>query len=249
MYSALVEEWGAETLLFMRELPGCFASAPTVAEAVAGADATVARYLGWATALGLTVPGDGTVAVAVAEHIAPHPGEDGILFTADREAPTQGHIDLALRVGALLCAELIGLYQGASHERRARTLAPGTDQLHQAIPAQLRHIAALDLAYIAPLSAPAGVAPDGALPADPAEALTASNRQVEAVVRGVPAEARARVFTEDGELWTVAKVLRRRTGHLSEHYPSISALAHSSHGPVNAGRAAAQSDERAQRHA
>jgi hypothetical protein len=41
----------------------------------------------------------------------------------------------------------------------------------------------------------------------------------ELFLRGLSPEDRVRVFTHEDEEWTAAKVLRRMTAHLREHYP------------------------------
>jgi hypothetical protein len=41
----------------------------------------------------------------------------------------------------------------------------------------------------------------------------------ELILRGLTPEVRERVYTHEGEDWTAAKVLRRMTSHLREHYP------------------------------
>jgi len=47
----------------------------------------------------------------------------------------------------------------------------------------------------------------------------------ELILRELTPEQRTRVYTHDGNAWTAAKVLRRMTGHLREHYPWMQAIA------------------------
>jgi hypothetical protein len=222
-YHALVEQWRSETLVFFDGWPGCFASAPVLEEAVAAAPAAVADHLLWLADHGLPVPVDGITSVEVAEHLRPRPGVKGLRFDADLAPPSEAHLEHALTVGALACADLIDVYEHAGPRRRLQTTPPGVQELHKSIADQLRHIAALDLTYVATLSdrQTAGAAIE--LPDDPAESLRLSNQHVAATLRNLPASLRSRVFLRDGEEWTVAKVIRRRTGHLFEHYPAFRA--------------------------
>ena len=219
-FRALIEQWASETLVFFDGWPGCFVSAATPEEAMAAAPAAVAGHLAWLTGQGLPTPAGPVTGIEVAEHLQPRPGARGLRFAADLVAPTDEDLELALAVGALACADLIGRYDRAGPERRGRTTPPGVRELDKSISDQLGHLAELDLAYAANLS-------DGQatttvlLPADPAEALRTSNRHVEATLRTVPVSLRSHLFVRDGEEWTVAKVVRRRTGHLFEHYPSF----------------------------
>ena len=219
-FRALIEQWASETLVFFDGWPGCFVSAATPEEAMAAAPAAVADHLAWLAAHGLPAPDGPVTRVEVAEHLRPRPGTRGLRFDADLVAPTDEDLERALAVGALACADLIGLYKRAGPERRGRTTPPGVRELDKSLSDQLRHLAELDLVYVANLL-------DGQatttvlLPADPAEALTTSNRHVESTLRTVPVSLRSRLFVRDGEEWTVAKVVRRRTGHLFEHYPAF----------------------------
>lgn len=79
----------------------------------------------------------------------------------------------------------------------------------------LRHVAAFDLWYASRLSRDGRL--EVALPADPVAAVQVAGRVFAAIVRLMPIEQRGAVFEHDGEEWTLAKALRRRTGHLREH--------------------------------
>lgn len=43
-------------------------------------------------------------------------------------------------------------------------------------------------------------------------------------LRGLPAEQRTRVYIHGEAEWTAAKVLRRMTEHLRDHYPWMQAI-------------------------
>jgi len=64
-----------------------------------------------------------------------------------------------------------------------------------------------------------------ALPDDPIEAVQRAHQAFVAGIRAWWAIWRNRVVERDGEQWTVAKVLRRRTGHLREHVEQLLAWA------------------------
>jgi hypothetical protein len=220
-FHALVEQWRSETLVFFDGWPGCFVSAPAPEEALAAAPAAVADHLAWLAGHGLPVPADGITGVEVAEHLRPRPGVRGLRFEADVAPPSQAGLEHALEVGALACADLIDLYEHAGPRQRLEATPPGVREVDKSIADQLRHIAALDLTYVATLSDRRTAGADVELPDDPAESLRVSDRHVAATLRDLPASLRSRVFVRDGEEWTVAKVIRRRTGHLFEHFPAF----------------------------
>jgi predicted RNase H-like HicB family nuclease len=221
-FRALIEQWGRETLVFFDGWPGCFVSAATPEEAMAAAPAAVAEHLAWLTARGLG-PFGTAARVEVAEHLRPQPGARGLRFSADLVPPSDEDLERALKIGALACAELIDRFERAGPQRRDGAVGPGAHELAKSPADQLRHLAELDVVYAATLSdrRPAAVE----LPPDPAEALKTSDRHVAATLRALPASLRSRRFVHDGEEWTAAKVLRRRTGHLFEHYPPFRSLA------------------------
>jgi hypothetical protein len=224
IFRALIEQWRRETLVFFDGWPGCFVSAPTPEEAMAAAPAAVAAHIAWLTAHGLG-PFDTVARVEVAEHLRPPPGARGLRFTADLAPPSDEDLERTLTIGALACAELLDLFERARPEQRARTIPPGVHELDKSISDQLRHLAELDVVYAATLSDRQTTTVE--LPTDPIEALRTSNRHVAATLRTLPVPLRSRRFIRDGEEWTAAKVVRRRTGHLFEHYPAFQALASS----------------------
>jgi predicted RNase H-like HicB family nuclease len=223
---ALIEQWHRETLVFFDGWPGCFVSAATLEEAMAAAPAAVANHLAWLTAHGLPTPTDPTTRIEVAEHLRPGPSTRGLRFNADLVVPSDEYLGHALTVGALACADLIDLHDKARPDQRARANPPGIHELDKSIADQLRHLAELDVTYAAALS-DQQTTTTIALPTDPAEALRVSQQHVEATLRTIPASLRSRRFVRDAEEWTVAKVIRRRTGHLFEHYPAFQTLASS----------------------
>jgi hypothetical protein len=218
-FRALIEQWTSETLVFFDGWPGCFVSAATPEEATAAAPAAVTHHLAWLAARGLPTPAGPAPEIELAEHLRPRPGTRGLRFDADLVAPTDEALERALAVGALACADLIGIHDRAGPERRGRSTPPGARELDRSLSDQLRHLAELDLAYVANLSD--GQPTTIVLPADPAEALRTSNRHVEKTLRTLPVSLRSQLFVRDGEEWTAAKVVRRRTGHLFEHYPAF----------------------------
>src|SRR5258708_30677676 len=73
-YYALVEDWPGESMVYFRELPGCFSSAPTYEEAVTAAPAAIAGYLSWLKKNDLSiienVEDDGKIELVVKERLA-----------------------------------------------------------------------------------------------------------------------------------------------------------------------------------
>ena len=216
-YYALVEDWPGESLIFFRELPGCFSSAPTCEEALKNAPAAISTYLSWLKKNDITfVEDDGRdIAVTVKERLAAMDGQKGPRFEADLPPPDDVEIDAALNVAAVARTELLELYEGVQERDRERVLYTGEWSLTQ----HLAHIVEAEAWYASRLmdAPPANPGPD--LHFDVSMALFDNAMDVELLMSGLTPEQRGHVFLHGGEEWTAAKVLRRMVEHLREHYP------------------------------
>ena len=222
-YYALVEDWPGESMIFFRELPGCFSSAPTLEEAVKNLPATISTYLNWLKKNDITiVEDDGSgVSVAMKERLAAIDGQKGPRFEADLPPPDDLEIDTALNVAAVARTELLELYEGVPEQDRDRKLHTGEWSLTQ----HLAHVVETEAWYASRLTDTPSANPGPDLQSDVSMALFDNAMDVELLLRGLTPEQRERVFLHDGEEWTAAKVLRRMVQHLKEHYPWMREIA------------------------
>lgn len=216
-FYALVEDWPGESMAYFRELPGCFSSAPTYEEAVKMVPEVISTFLKWSkeNELVLIEEYDGEIEVVVQEQLSAANNEAGPMFKADLPPPVDVEIDNALNVAAAARAALLELYDEVPVELRNRSTSPGTWSLTQ----HLHHILKAESWFISRLTEHPTATFGNALPPDLSMALFENAMDYELILRGLTAEERERVFTHEGEDWTAAKVLRRMTGHLREHYP------------------------------
>jgi predicted RNase H-like HicB family nuclease len=216
-FNALVEDWPGESMAYFRELPGCFSSAPTYEEAVKVASETISAFLKWSKEndLVLIEEYDGEIEVVVTERLLAVNDEAGPVFKADLPPPDDAEIDNSLNVAAVARAALLELYDGVPVELRDRSTSPDGWSLMQ----HLHHIFEAEAWFISRLTEHPTATFGNALPPDLSMALFENAMDYELFLRGLSPEDRERVFTHEGEEWTAAKVLRRMTAHLREHYP------------------------------
>lgn len=222
-YYALVEDWPGESMIFFRELPGCFSSAPTCEEALKNAPAAISTYLNWLKKNDITIVEDDErdIAVTIKERLAAIDGRKGPRFEADLLAPDDGEIDTALNVAAVARTELLELYEGVPARDRERVLHTGEWSLRQ----HLAHIVETEAWYASRLTDAPPENPGPDLQSDVSMALFDNAMDVELLMSGFTPEQRGHVFLHDGEEWTAAKVLRRMVEHLREHYPWMREIA------------------------
>src|ERR1700730_3976044 len=215
-FYALIEEWPGECMAYFRELPGCFSSAPTTGEAVKAAPGAVADYLKWVKVNDITIieEFDGQIEIVEKERIVVKDDGVGPRFEADLAPPDDLDIDKALNVAAAARAALLELYEQDSPERQQRPLAPDSWSLTQ----HMLHLLEAEGWYVSRLSEQP-IEPT--IDANAAIAMIFFDHAMdyEIFLLGLSPEQRQQLYTHDGEEWTAAKVLRRMTGHLCEHYP------------------------------
>jgi DinB superfamily len=220
-FYALIEEWPGECMAFFRELPGCYCSAPTYQEMVEALPGCVADYFRWLKSNGITVleEFDGIIEIAEKERIAVKDGEKGPRFEADLPPPDDKEIDNALNVAAAARAAILELYELLSPEQQHRQPSPGS----WSMTGHLQHLYEAEAWYVSRLEEHPD--DDFPIPADLAMALFDKAMDYELLLRALTPEQRQRLFTNESEEWTAAKVLRRMTEHLREHYPWMEEVA------------------------
>jgi predicted RNase H-like HicB family nuclease/uncharacterized damage-inducible protein DinB len=219
-YQALIEEWPNEYMAYFRALPGCFSSAPTYAEALANAPAAIATYLRWLKANSLLDEIDSQIDVIVAERLAAKDGHIGPCFEADLSPISDEEIDNALNIAAAARTDLIELYEDIPSDVREQALDAGGWSVND----HMHHIIESELWYVSRLADQPQVKSFSELSADLPTTLFDVAMDTELAMRGLTEEQRSRGFTQEGEEWTAAKVLRRLVEHLREHYPWIQQL-------------------------
>src|SRR5258707_14394852 len=121
-YYALVEDWPGESMIFFRELQGCFSSASTYEEALKNLPAAIPTYLNWLKRNDMTVVEDdgSDIAVVVRERLVAIDGQKGPRFEADLPPPDDVEIDAALNVAAVARAELVEVFESVPEQDRDR---------------------------------------------------------------------------------------------------------------------------------
>lgn len=216
-FRALVEEWPGESMVFFRELPGCFATAVTTDAALQAAPAAITRYFRWLKANDLSVIEENvdSVEVVLSERLPSKDGSTGPLFVADRAEPDAVEIDNALNVSATARALIIEIAANIPVQQLEQAITPGNWSLMQ----HLRHVLENEIWYVSRLqerpvvpTVPATMSAD-----DVAMKIFEDAMDNEVILRELTLEQRTGVFEHDGEEWTAAKVLRRQAEHLYEH--------------------------------
>jgi hypothetical protein len=222
-FYALIEELSDpdESIVFFRELPGCFVSTPTTREALQKAPGAIADYVRWLKQekiffLEEDVPSINVVVKEIlrAQSVGPR-------FESDLPAPTDLEIDNALRVAATARAMLAHLYNEVLPAQRSCAVTSGEWSLTD----HLEHILKAEAHYVECLS---DQLPEALLPVAETELtlkLMKNGRNYETFLHGLTPSQRTRLHIHGQAEWTAAKTLRRMTKHLREHYPWMQEIA------------------------
>lgn len=219
-YQALVEDWSQESLVFFRELPGCFFSLPVSMSVEEEAPSVITAYLEWLDASALTRGPQPRqvqpIEVRIGERLVAIDGH-GPCFAVDHLPLEDEEIEYALRVAAQLRIELLLVYKRIPPAVRAEVPADGTWSLEQ----HFRHLVELEAWYISRLQPYPVANPGEKLPADIPTAFATTAMEAAFTLRSLTDGQQGAVYTHEGEEWTTSKVVRRMLGHLREHQPTI----------------------------
>jgi predicted RNase H-like HicB family nuclease len=210
-WRVLAEQWETHWVGYVVELPGCQFAAATLDDLLQHVPLAIASHVAWLCEHGLQGMNRPPDAFILTERAQALPGNCGPLFEADRRDISASELDVALSVGNAAIDDLLTLaaraqgWEALSEWQRPPGWPP---------PAVLRHVAEMDRWYVARLMPDIAAL---ALPDDPVEAVRRAHQAFVSGIRAWWAIWKNRVVERDGEQWTVAKVLRRRTGHLREH--------------------------------
>ncbi len=223
-FHALVEKGSNESIAYFRDLPGCIALAPTPRQALHEAFPVITDYLQWLKQNGIVLFEENPEAIDVVLEEALEFSEEagGPIFKTDLVAPNDVEIINALNVAATMRALIIELVTNMPPSSPEQATEDQTWSLSQ----HFTHIMETETWYVSRLQEhPTVGALDPMLTIDDKCMKFFENAiDYEIVLRDLPSEQRAHIFTHEGEAWTLAKVLRRMTGHLSEHYSQMEAL-------------------------
>jgi hypothetical protein len=206
-FEALIEHWPSVSLLFVRALPGFQVSGRDAEELQERVGIALQAHLDWLVARELIDQPSGEVDLAVVEQARSISESIGPLFTADLIAPNEEEVENALAVGRAALSDLIDAQD-----------APQRVGDDAGFESTLRHVAQMDRWYAGRLSGD----PQATALADPIDDLVDAAGTFEDAVDDFAANGSSELFVRDGEEWTLAKALRRRTGHLREHMPTVS---------------------------
>jgi hypothetical protein len=197
---AVVERWPGEARLYVRALPGFLIEGDDSRSALRQAQAAMPAFLDWLRALELEPPVNDGDPLRIAEELA---GGSGIgpRFALDLPATTPEELELALAVGRALISALIDAYDEAERDGDVSALG-----------AALREVAARDRWHASRI----GLTEIGRPPPEPIEDLVAAASTFEEAADSAIASSGPELAVVDGEEWTLAKALRRRTGHLRQ---------------------------------
>lgn len=216
-FNALIEEWPGESMAYFRELPGCYCSAPTYQALLTTIPAAIADYLKWVKSNDITVLDefDGHIEVVIKEHIVAENDTIGPCFEADLAPPDDIEIDKALNVAAAARAALLELYEQVSPAQQMHRLSPDSWSLYE----HMQHLLEAEAWYLSRLQEHPIEPSSNALPIDLAMTFFDNAMDYELALRALTPEQRQHIYAHNDEQWTAAKVLRRMTEHLREHYP------------------------------
>lgn len=214
---AVIERWSSENILYVCELPGCIVSARALDTALAAAPDAIRTYIRWAHTRGITLPPLDGVALTVVEEGTSAQRGIGPFFSADNGVVTAPDFERALAVCRAARDDLIALYQQADERQR---VFKRSDDEWSAFEI-MQHVAAMDLWYSTRTLSRYVEEPVYTLPRDAIDAVKFAAECAEFTLRDVYEHRPGARFERDDEEWSLVKLIRRRAGHLREHYPQL----------------------------
>jgi uncharacterized damage-inducible protein DinB len=209
-----------KTLAWVLAYPGCYNYGATVDEALAGLPAAINDYWAWRASHGdLVTPEAQEVEIEVVETFTvTYDGDYEInaFFTPDRHSPSEEEIEEAFRLLTYSRADLLALIADLPDEAWEWRPEEGCWSIRRI----LRHIGDAEAWYISRL----GVDPGDHEMAGEVARLTSIRRMAMEQIRVFPPEKRAELYSPQGELWTLRKILRRFIWHERDHLQQIANL-------------------------
>lgn len=203
------------------ELPGCYSTGKTRAEAISQAGASIASYRYW---LGQRCPDrafeDPYIDVHVAEVYEAVQTEPDYLanafFEDDRNLLTEGHIEAARCLLDSTREYLLALISRIPLVKRAETIS---EERFVSIDGILRHVGGAEWWYLDRL----GLAfPSSELPDEPLERLEKVRARLLACLPNLVGDER--ITHPNGEGWSARKLIRRALWHERDHTQHIAKL-------------------------
>ncbi len=210
-------------IAYVFELPACYSSAQTRAEAIGRASAAIADHLTWLSQRGRApLACDTKVEVAVAEDFRSYTSEGDYIvnafFADDRRPLARADIEEASWLLHQTRRDLLALVQQISTERLTQPIA---GEARGSIAGILDHIAWAEWWYFDRLNLSFA---RNEMPADPFAKLEKVRAQT--MTRLSELIGNERVVEKSGEQWSARKVLRRALWHERDHTQQIAPLIH-----------------------
>jgi hypothetical protein len=196
---ALIEHWPAESVLYVRALPGFHARGHDPADLQWQSGSALQAHLDWLVERELIDAPSGDVELTIAEEATAPSESIGPTFHADLVAMDDQEIEIALAIGRAAVSDVIDAYDAGARGTTSSVLASA-----------IHSIARIDRWYASRLSGEHAQPASG----DPIDELVAAAGALEDAVDRFVLAGNRELFEREGEQWTLAKVLRRRTAHL-----------------------------------
>jgi uncharacterized damage-inducible protein DinB/predicted RNase H-like HicB family nuclease len=207
------------------DLPACFSSAQTQADAVALVPERISAYYSWllshdSSLSVITEPIQVEVEIVETFHSFPSMQDPeyvvNAFFEDDRRVPNYWDVELALRLLQWTRRDLLAVLQSVTQEQLSEPI-PG--QVSGSIAGIIKHIAGAENWYFGQLD----LALDRAqLPNDPLDMLKAVRANTRAQL--VKLIGNERITQNCGEFWSARKVIRRTLWHERDHTQHIAHL-------------------------
>jgi len=213
------DHWVAWTL----DLPACFSSARTEADAVARAPERIAEYYSWLCAHETTLPLlSGPYEAEVVETFRSFASSEdpdylvNAFFEDDRRVLGYWDIEVALRLLRWTRQDLLRMVEPVPQDRLRQPIA---GEVQGSVAGILRHVAGAENWYFGHLDLGLSRAQ---LPADPFEMLRDVRAHTRAQLMQLVGDGR--ITRRCDELWSARKVLRRTLWHERDHTQHVARL-------------------------
>lgn len=206
------------------DLPGCFAKAPSLQEAVSRTAESITHYVGWVRQRDPTLPAvDPPFSVTVVETFEATVGEHdpdylvNAFFEDDRRPLSYWDVALALNLLQWTREDLLQIVETLSPDKLRRPL-PGEGW--RSMTAIIEHVANAENWYLGHLGH--GL-PTSTLPEEPLERLRVVRQQMRDALPALIGDVR--LTEESGETWSPRKMVRRALWHERDHTGHVARLA------------------------